>query len=69
MLGNLAAWGRDRAILLVTHRLSTVRHAQRIAVLHHGQLVESGTHDDLMALGDGTYWRLVRADASEGPES
>lgn len=69
VLGNLAAWGRDRAILLVTHRLSTVRHAQRIAVLHHGQLVESGTHDDLMALGDGTYWRLVRADASEGPES
>jgi ATP-binding cassette subfamily B protein len=64
-------WGRDRAILLVTHRLSTVRHAQRIAVLHHGHLVESGTHDDLMALGDGdgAYWRLVRADASEGPES
>jgi ABC-type multidrug transport system fused ATPase/permease subunit len=71
VLGNLAAWGRDRAILLVTHRLSTVRHAQRIAVLHHGHLVESGTHDDLMALGDGdgAYWRLVRADASEGPES
>jgi ABC-type multidrug transport system fused ATPase/permease subunit len=69
VLGRLAAWGRDRAILMVTHRLSTVRHAQRIAVLHHGQLVESGTHDELMALGDGAYWRLIRADASEGPES
>lgn len=68
VLGNLAAWGRDRAILMVTHRLSTVRHAQRIAVLHHGQLVESGTHDELMALGGGAYWRLIRADASEGPE-
>ena len=53
--------------VVVAHRLSTVRHAHRIHVLEQGRVVESGTHDDLLAL-DGTYaalWRVQTGDADE----
>ena len=39
------------------HRLSTIQHADRILVMHHGQVVESGTHAELIGLG-GLYSRL-----------
>jgi len=64
VLRNLAAWGRGRAILIVTHRLSTVRHVDRIAVLDHGHLVEQGRHDELLARPGGAYRRLVDAENS-----
>ncbi len=47
-----------RTSVIVAHRLSTVRKADRILVLHHGQLREEGSHDQLVAL-DGIYARLV----------
>ncbi len=59
LLENLTAWGRDRAILLVTHRLSTLRHADRIVCLAGGRVVESGSPAELMALANGAYRQLV----------
>ncbi len=53
---------RDRSALLITHRLATVKMADRIYVMHHGKIVESGTHDRLMDLG-GTYANLFETQA------
>lgn len=49
-----------RTVIVIAHRLSTVRHADRIVVLDNGQIIESGSHDQLMAL-DTAYARLVKA--------
>ena len=53
-----------RSVLLITHRLASVRHADRIYVLHHGRVIEQGTHSDLIALG-GQYAELFNLQASQ----
>lgn len=49
--------------ILITHRLANVRHADRIYVLHHGRLVEAGTHDHLMS-ADARYAELFTLQAA-----
>ncbi|MCL4254366.1 MAG: ABC transporter ATP-binding protein, partial [Anaerolineae bacterium] len=48
---------QDRTTIIIAHRFSTVRGANRIAVLDKGELVELGTHDELIAK-DGIYTKL-----------
>ena len=61
VLDNLKAWGRDRCVFLITHRLSTVRRATRVAYLRDGRIQALGSHDELMAAG-GAYARFVNAE-------
>jgi ATP-binding cassette subfamily C protein CydD len=58
-LGRLS---QGRTVLLIAHRMSTVRLAERIVVLEEGRVMQSGTHEQLAAV-DGTYRRLLDADA------
>jgi len=50
---------RGRTTLVIAHRPSTIQQADRILVMHHGRIVEQGTHGELMALGN-IYFRLNR---------
>jgi ATP-binding cassette, subfamily B, multidrug efflux pump len=60
---------RGRTSLVIAHRLSTIQHADRILVMHHGQVVESGTHAQLVSSG-GLYSRLYELQfAASGPVS
>jgi ABC-type multidrug transport system fused ATPase/permease subunit len=48
-----------RTSIVIAHRLSTIRHASRILVMEYGEIVEQGTHDELLDAG-GRYWQLYR---------
>jgi ATP-binding cassette subfamily B protein len=56
---------KGRTSLVIAHRLSTIQHADRILVMHHGAIVESGRHSDLLAAG-GLYSRLYELQFADG---
>jgi ATP-binding cassette subfamily B protein len=55
---------RDRTSIVVAHRLSTVQRADRIIVLHHGEIREQGTHQELLGFR-GLYWKLYKLQYSD----
>jgi ATP-binding cassette subfamily B protein len=59
---------RNVTTILISHRFSTVRHADRICVLEHGRVVELGSHDELMAVG-GRYKTMFELQASRFEET
>jgi ABC-type multidrug transport system fused ATPase/permease subunit len=63
IFGRILAATKGRTTILVSHRFSTVRQADRICVLEHGAVVELGTHDELMARG-GRYRTMFDLQAS-----
>ncbi|XJC81040.1 ABC transporter ATP-binding protein (plasmid) [Delftia tsuruhatensis] len=63
MSAALAKMAETRTVISIAHRLSTVRHADRIFVLKAGRLVEQGSHQELAAL-DGVYAQLLKAGQS-----
>lgn len=65
VLANLKDWAAGRVVILVTHRLSTLRDADQIAFLADGKVVESGTHDELLRRR-GRYHAFAAAKESGG---
>lgn len=56
---------RDRTSIVVAHRLSTIQRADQIIVLHHGEIRERGTHQELLA-HHGLYWKLYKLQYADG---
>lgn len=49
---------QDKTVFVIAHRLSTIRNASKIVVINHGEIVESGTHDELLGIENGAYRAL-----------
>ncbi|MCX6226990.1 MAG: ATP-binding cassette domain-containing protein [Bacteroidia bacterium] len=66
ILENLNKFFKGRTVIVVAHRLSTVKNADQIIVLDKGRVIEQGTHDQLINLGSA-YYNLVRNQLELGP--
>ncbi|MCE2406556.1 MAG: ABC transporter ATP-binding protein [Pseudomonadales bacterium] len=59
LVSSLHEAAKDRLVIVIAHRLSTIAHADKIIYLDDGQILEQGTHDELVARDDGAYRRFV----------
>lgn len=59
IIQNLESFFKDRTVLVIAHRLSTIKNADQILVMEEGEIVESGSHDELMAR-HSHYYQLVK---------
>ena len=58
LMAAISELTREKTVILIAHWLKTVRHADQILVVDKGQIVQRGTHDELMAQ-DGVYRRFI----------
>lgn len=65
IVDNLSEFFRGRTVIIIAHRLSTVRNADRIVVLDKGRIVETGNHDTLVQ-SRGVYFNLVKGQLELG---
>jgi len=63
----MAALRSNRTSFVIAHRLSTIRDADLILVMQHGDIVEQGTHAELLAR-EGAYYELYNAQFAQAPE-
>jgi ATP-binding cassette subfamily B protein len=59
IVNNLNTFFKGKTVLIVAHRLSTVKHADQIVVMHQGEIREQGTHESLL-LKKGSYYNLIK---------
>ena len=59
LIKNITKLYKDKTVLYITHRITSMVHADKILVMHQGNLVEEGTHDQLLAL-EGRYSTLYK---------
>ena len=60
---------KDKTVFVIAHRLSTVKNADRIAVINEGELAELGTHEELMAIPNGKYRTLYNMQFKDPKEA
>jgi ABC-type multidrug transport system fused ATPase/permease subunit len=63
IMNNLKSIGSDRTTIIVAHRLSSVQDCDKIIVMHQGQVVEQGSHEELLQMG-GRYVELLQMQES-----
>lgn len=59
IMKNLAKFYKGRTVVIIAHRLSTVKHADNIVFMDNGEIIEQGTHEELLTL-KGAYYRLIK---------
>ena len=63
VLQRLAEWAKQRAVFLITHRISTIQQADKILYIDQGKLIEQGSHEELMSLEGGAYRAFVETES------
>jgi len=67
IINQMTQFFKGKTVMIIAHRLSTVRHADKIVVLEHGKIIEEGSHEALVALR-GSYFQLVKNQLELGHE-